>query len=298
MRFLSFSVGSARRFGVIATGGGVVDLTERFEGVHDLGAFIDRADHLDLAEIESAPADVPLDGLTFERPVPWPRRLLCIGVNYGGRAGEYADPTDGAFPSVFLRFPDSFTSHQQPLLRPPESEQLDYEGEIAIVIGTAGRRIAVDDARAHIFGLTLANEGTIRDWTRHGKFNVTQGKNFVGSGSIGPWIVTIDEFGSLGELELTTTVNGEVRQHDSTATMRYPFEYLVSYLSTFSNLEPGDVILTGTPTGAGARFDPPRWLRPGDVVEVSVPGIGTLTNTIADEPLTRTSSTFAEATRG
>ena len=184
---------------------------------------------------------------------------------------------------MFVRFPESFTGHDRDLIRPPESEQLDYEGEIVVVIGAAGRRIPVERARDHIAGLSLGNEGTIRDWVRHAKFNVTQGKNWESSGSIGPWLVPIDEFGDLEQLHLTTAVNGELRQDDTPATMKYPIEYQIHYLSTFVTLQPGDVIFSGTPTGAGARFDPPRWLEPGDVVEVTVPEIGTLSNTIADE---------------
>ncbi|MEC7257720.1 MAG: fumarylacetoacetate hydrolase family protein, partial [Pseudomonadota bacterium] len=135
----------------------------------------------------------------------------------------------------------------------------------------------------HIFGLTICNEGTIRDWLRHGKFNVTQGKNFDRTGSIGPWIVTTDELDPGSELTLETRVNGEVRQSDTTANMMFPFDYLLSYLSTFATLKPGDMIVTGTPTGAGVRMDPPVWLAPGDVVEVEVSGIGTLRNGVADE---------------
>ena len=165
----------------------------------------------------------------------------------------------------------------------PESEQLDYEGEIVAVIGKRGRRIPRQEARDHIAGLTLGNEGTIRDWLRHAKFNVTQGKNWERSGSMGPWLVTLDEIGDFEDLRLQTRVNGQLRQDDSPATMAFPIEYQIEYLSTFITLEPGDVIYTGTPTGAGARLDPPVWLVPGDVVEVSVEGIGTLTNTIEDE---------------
>ncbi|MFW2333508.1 fumarylacetoacetate hydrolase family protein, partial [Ilumatobacter sp.] len=186
-------------------------------------------------------------------------------------------------PSVFVRFPSSFTGHEHDLVRPPESRQLDYEGEIVAVIGRGGRRIPRDRAREHIAGLTLGNEGTIRDWVRHAKFNVTQGKNWDSSGSMGPWMVTLDEIGDFDDLHLTTHVNGELRQDDTPATMAYPIEYQIEYLSTFCTLEPGDVVFTGTPTGAGARFDPPRFLEPGDVIEVSVPGIGTLRNGVRDE---------------
>ena len=168
-------------------------------------------------------------------------------------------------------------------MRPPESDQLDYEGEIAIVIGREGRRIPQEAAANHIAGLSLINEGSIRDWLRHAKFNVTQGKNFERSGSFGPWMVTADEFSDYLNLPIRTEVNGEDRQRDTTASLLFPFTYLISYLSTFMRLKPGDVISTGTPNGAGARFDPPKFLCPGDVVEIDSPKIGKLTNGIIDE---------------
>jgi 5-carboxymethyl-2-hydroxymuconate isomerase len=182
-----------------------------------------------------------------------------------------------------MRTRDSLVGHGEALLRPPESEQLDYEGEVVMVIGREGRRIPPARASEHIAGLTIMNEGTIRDWVRHGKFNVTQGKNFARSGSMGPWIVTGDELPAFDALHLRTRVNGELRQDDTTARLMFPFPSLVSYLSTFMTLRPGDLISTGTPAGAGARLDPPRWLRPGDRVEVEVEGIGTLVNTVEDE---------------
>ena len=152
-----------------------------------------------------------------------------------------------------------------------------------LVVGKPGRRIPRDRVWDHIAGLTLMNEGSVRDWLRHARFNVTQGKNFERSGSLGPWMVTTDELGGRDALHLTTTVNGEVRQDDTTANLLFPFDYLVSYLSTFMRLQPGDVIATGTPTGAGARFDPPRYLRAGDLVTVTVPEIGSLANAVRDE---------------
>jgi 5-carboxymethyl-2-hydroxymuconate isomerase len=184
---------------------------------------------------------------------------------------------------MFFRTPGSFTGHDRPLIRPPESTQLDYEGEIALVIGREGRRIARDKAMDHIAGYTLCNEGTIRDWTRHAKFNVTQGKNFDATGSLGPYFVSADEIDPAKPLHLTTAVNGETRQDDTTANLIFTFPDLIAYVSTFMTLKPGDIIVTGTPVGAGARFDPPRWLKPGDVIEISVPGIGTLRNGVADE---------------
>ncbi|MEO1060937.1 MAG: fumarylacetoacetate hydrolase family protein, partial [Actinomycetota bacterium] len=268
-RLVSYSVDGEAGWGAVSSdGAGIVDLGRRLPGLADLAAVIEAARIDDLRPHLDAPADLPLDAITFERPLTWPGKIFCIGVNYGGRAGEYADPSDAAYPSVFVRFPDSFTGHDRPLVRPPESPQLDYEGEIVAVIGRTGRRIPIGRARDHLAGLTLGNEGTIRNWVRHAKFNVTQGKNWESSGSIGPWIVPIDEVGDLEALHLTTRVNGELRQDDTPATMKYPIEYQVHYLSTFTTLRPGDLIFTGTPTGAGARLDPPTWLAPGDVVEV------------------------------
>jgi 2-keto-4-pentenoate hydratase/2-oxohepta-3-ene-1,7-dioic acid hydratase in catechol pathway len=216
--------------------------------------------------------------------VPRPGKILCIGINYPDRNAEYKDGIEAPkYPSLFMRTRESLVGHRQPIVRPLESEQLDYEGEIALVIGKAGRRIPASAALAHVAGITCMNEGTIRDWIRHGKFNVTQGKNFAASGSFGPWLVTRDEIAHPGQLRLTTRVNGELRQDDTTANLIFGFDYLIGYLSTFMPLNVGDVIATGTPTGAGARFDPPKYLRAGDVVEVSVPKIGTLRNRVADE---------------
>jgi 5-carboxymethyl-2-hydroxymuconate isomerase len=182
-----------------------------------------------------------------------------------------------------MRTPGSLVGHLEPLLNPPESDQLDYEGEIVLVIGKGGRRIAAADAWQHVGGLSLMNEGSVRDWLRHSKFNVTPGKNFERSGSFGPWLVTSDEIAAGAPLHLMTRVNGEVRQDDTTANMIFPFARLIEYLSSFMRLTPGDLIATGTPTGAGARFDPPKYLRGGDVVEVHVPELGTLRNTVVAE---------------
>jgi 2-keto-4-pentenoate hydratase/2-oxohepta-3-ene-1,7-dioic acid hydratase in catechol pathway len=275
---------------VSADGAGVIDLGERMRlGEGGLRELLERPDGLDRARelVERGQADAgdePLAGLRFDIPVRQPEKILCIGVNYAERNEEYKDGTAApAYPSVFPRFARSFVGHERPLQRPPESVQLDYEGEIAIVIGRRGRRIPEAEALAHIAGLTCLNEGTIRDWVRHGKFNVTQGKNWDASGAIGPWIVTPDELPDLGALTVTTRVNGETRQHDSTTRLMFPFARLISYLSTWTTLMPGDVIATGTPTGAGVRMDPPRFLAAGDVVEVEVSGVGLLRNPVADE---------------
>lgn len=277
---------------VTADGTGVIDLGERMRlGDTGLRELLERPDGIEQArdivaaeEGRAAPGDEPLAGLLYDIPVRQPEKILCIGVNYAERNEEYKDGSAApAYPSVFPRFARSFVGHERPLLRPPESTQLDYEGEIALVIGRRGRRIPEADALGYIAGLTCLNEGTVRDWVRHGKFNVTQGKNWDASGAIGPWIVTRDELPDLGALTVTTRVNGEIRQHDTTARLMFPFARLISYLSTWTTLMPGDIIATGTPTGAGVRMDPPRFLAPGDIVEVAVSGVGVLRNPVADE---------------
>ncbi len=264
---------------------GVVDLGRRLPQHTTLRAFLEAADMEAARRIaSSSEADFALSDVRLARPVPYPEKILCVGVNYAERNEEYRDGAQAPkYPSLFVRTPDSLVAHGEPILRPPESEQLDYEGEIVVVIGKMGRRIDPARAREHVAGLTIMNEGTIRDWLRHGKFNVTQGKNFVASGALGPWIVTADECPDFADMTVTTRVNGEQRQHDNTARMMFPFTALIAYISTFMLLKPGDLIATGTPTGAGARFDPPKWLVPGDMVEVEVPGVGRLVNPIADE---------------
>ena len=284
-RFASFSIGPRKGYGLIAADG-VIDLSARFAGrfptlkeVVEAGAFGEL-----LAAAAGQKPDHALDEITYEIPIPAPEKIVCVGVNFPDRNAEYKDGQAApANPSLFIRFPRSFTGHDRPLIRPPESPQLDYEGEIVIVIGKGGRRIPRSQALGHIAGLTIMNEGTLRDWVRHAKFNVTQGKNFDRSGSIGPWLVPYADESQLADIRLETRVNGEVRQSDRTGRMIFSFRKIIAYISTFTTLVPGDVIVTGTPTGAGARFDPPIWLQPGDVVEVEGEGIGTLRNTIADE---------------
>ena len=285
MKLLTYQSQGRVSYGAVS-GEGVVDLGARlgreFPTLRDLiaGDALGRA--ADLAGKVSP--DRALSEIRFLPPVPNAEKILCVGVNYGNRNAEYKDGTEQPkYPSLFPRFPGSLVGHRENLLRPPESPQLDYEGEIVLVIGKGGRRIPEESAERHIAGLTIMNEGTIRDWTRHGKFNVTQGKNWDSSGAIGPWLVTADEFKDFGNLRVTTRVNGEVRQDDTTANLLFPFRYLLRYISTWTALKPGDVISTGTPIGSGARFDPPRYLKPGDTVEVEVSGIGKLSNPVADE---------------
>jgi 2-keto-4-pentenoate hydratase/2-oxohepta-3-ene-1,7-dioic acid hydratase in catechol pathway len=285
VRFLSYRAGRQTSYGVL-TGDGVVDLGSRLEARAPTLKRLLEIDRLDDARdlAEDAEPDMGLDDIEYLPPIPDPGKIICIGVNYGNRNAEYRDDSAAPkYPSVFMRTAESLVGHQETIMRPPESEQLDYEGEIVLVIGRPGRRIARESAWEHVAGLSLMNEGSVRDWLRHAKFNVTQGKNFERSGAWGPWMVTRDEIAEPRDLHLTTRVNGELRQDDTTANLIFGFDYLISYLSSFMPLKPGDIIATGTPTGAGARFDPPKYLQAGDVVTVAVPRIGTLENRVEDE---------------
>ena len=286
MRFITYEYQNIVSWGAI-NDKGVIDLGSKMGGDLHLAIREDRLKEAqDLAA--NSEADHQLNDIKLLAPITNPGKIVCIGVNYANRNAEYKDGSEAPkFPSLFMRTPDSFTTHEEPLWRPPESHQLDYEGEIVIIIGKPGRRISEENAYDHIAGLTIMNEGTLRDWVRHAKFNVTQGKNFVNSGSIGPWMVSSDEFTpeKYENMHITTKVNNEIRQDDTTANMMFPLKHIISYCSQFFYLQPGDVIATGTPNGAGARFDPPKYLVPGDIIEVEVDGIGKLINGVIDEPI-------------
>lgn len=285
MRLASFVLEGRTSFGVVKDNG-IVDLGRRLAPRYR--SLLEVLTEGALAEVAEASdgvrADYPLTQVSLLPPVLGPDKILCVGINYARRNAEYRDGSDlPQHPSLFLRTPGSFTGHEGPLVRPAVSHQFDYEGEIVLVIGRPGRYVPAEQWLDYVAGITLCNEGSVRDWMRHGKFNVTQGKNFDSSGSMGPWMVTVDEIDWTRPLRLTTTVNGQLRQDDTTESMIFSFGALIAYISTFTTLRPGDLIATGTPTGAGARFEPPIWLVPGDVVEIETPEIGVLRNTVVDE---------------
>ena len=282
MRLASYVVRGRPSYGAVV-GDGVVDLRERLGARYPALIDLFRAQALEGVReaVAGVRPDYPLNKVELLPPLPAPEKILCIGINYANRNADFDDPNVPKYPSMFFRAPSSLVGHEQPLVRPRVSEQLDYEGEIALVIGREGRHIARERALEHVAGITLCNEGTVRDWLRHGKFNVTQGKNFDASGSIGPWIVT--DLDLTKPLHLTVRVNGEVTQDDTTASMIFSFADLIAYVTTFMTLKPGDVLVTGTPTKKGPRTDPPRWLKAGDMVELTVPEIGTLRNDVVDE---------------
>ena len=282
MRFATVSAGGEQLYGAVVEGG-FVALSPDFPHWPTLKSVIE-AGALDQLETAAQGRAVTHTAFTYEIPMPDVARILCVGVNFPDRNAEYKDGSaQPKYMSLFPRFSSGFTGHEQNLVRPPENHTLDYEGEVVVVIGKAGRRIKAEDAYDHIAALTLCNEGTIRDWVRHAKFNVTQGKNWDNSGAIGPWLVPFKDPAQLDDARIITRVNGEVRQDDTLNRMMFPIREEIAYISTFMTLQPGDMIVTGTPTGAGARFDPPRYLKPGDVVEIEVNGIGTLRNGVEDE---------------
>lgn len=283
-RMATCTIGGNSTWGLVRDDG-FVDLGRRHPEFATMLNVIDAGALLRMAQEGAALAvDHPLSALRYEIPVPNPRKIICIGINYPARNEEYSEGNAAAkYPGIFPRVTNSFVGHNEKILRPPESDQLDYEGEVTLVIGKTGRRIQEADAYNHIAGITICNEGTIRDWLRHSRFNVTQGKNFDASGSIGPWIVPFTDASQLDDIRLTTKVNGELRQDDRTARMIYKFRFILAYVSAFTTLYPGDIIVTGTPVGTGVSSNPPIWLKPGDVLEVSVEGVGTLRNVIADE---------------
>ena len=284
MKFASYSAGGNNYYGAVVEDG-MIALSPEFPEWPTLREVI-AAGGFDRLEDAAKGAEVShkTGTFTFEIPIPSPEKIICVGVNFPDRNAEYKDNSEAPKNmSLFIRFPRSFVGHEQDLVRPTVSDKLDYEGEVAIIIGREGRHIEESQALDHIAGLTLCNEGTLRDWVRHAKFNVTQGKNFEHSGAMGPWIVPFTDVAQIEDIRLTTRVNGEVRQDDRTSRMLFPVRRQIAYISTFTTLVPGDIIVTGTPTGAGARFDPPLYLKPGDRIDIEAEGIGILSNGVRDE---------------
>jgi len=233
---------------------------------------------------QSLVASAPTFGLsevTFLPVIPNPDKIFCVGINYASHIAETGRPTPSQ-PVIFMRVPSSQVGHEEPILRPKESHQLDFEGELAVVIGKPARRIPVEQALDVVAGYACYNDGSIRDWQRHSS-QFAPGKNFFHTGGFGPWMVTADEIPDPSTLVLTTRLNGEVMQHAPISDLVFGVAELVAYCSVFTPLLPGDVIVTGTTGGVGLFREPPLWMKPGDVVEVEITGIGTLKNPVEDE---------------
>lgn len=234
------------------------------------------------ALVAKARPDTPLANVEFLPVIPVPGKMICIGINYRDHASETGRDNDAGveMPNFFLRYPASLVGHRRAMLRPGMSQDFDYEGELAVIMGRGGRHIAEDKALGHVAGYSCFIDGSVRDVQRQ---SLTAGKNFFASGPFGPWMTTADEIPDPQKLELTTRLNGDVVQHAFLDTMIHPVAKSIAYFSRIAPLEAGDVIATGTPAGVGQRRSPPRWLQPGDRLEVEISGIGILATSVEDD---------------
>jgi 2-keto-4-pentenoate hydratase/2-oxohepta-3-ene-1,7-dioic acid hydratase in catechol pathway len=279
VKLLSYRAGTEERFGAVK-GEGVVDLGRALGGRYGALSEVLTPERLDevRAAVERGSPDVALAGLDYAPVITNPSRIICVGVNYSDHAAEAAREI-APFPSIFLRLVESVVGHGKPILRPRVSTDLDYEGELAVVIGRPGQYIPRERALEHVAGYSCFNDASVRDWQRHNP-GPTPGKNFYGCGSFGPWLVTADEVGNPTQLTLSTRLNGVEVQHVTTNLMINDIPTVIEYVSAWTPLRTGDVISTGTPAGVGMGRKPPLWMKPGDVVEVTISGIGTLSNPI------------------
>lgn len=234
-----------------------------------------------VAAVIASGESIALSDVTLLPVLPNPGKILCVGHNYEDHRKE-TGRAKVDHPSIFTRWADTLIATGQPIVRPRESTDLDYEGELAVVIGKGGRRISRDAALDHVAGYAVANDASVRDWQWH-THQFTPGKNFPDTCALGPWLMTPDEMGPLDRQRITTRVNGEVVQDAGFDQMIFSIADIIAYCSGFTTLSPGDVILTGTPGGVGAKRTPPLWLKPGDVVEVTVTGLGVLSNPVAED---------------
>ena len=280
MRLVSFIAGVRRGYGVVK-GKGIIDLSKRmaFPSLRSLIA----AGALDEAARVAAPLepDMPLDGTHLLPPIPDPEKIICVGLNYHAHVAETGRKLTEK-PALFNRFAASQIGHMEPMIKPSVSDQLDYEGELAVVIGKPGRKISEANALSHIAGYSCYNDGSVRDWQYH-TTQFLPGKNFVGTGAFGPWLVSADEIPDPTVLRLITRLNGEVMQSATVNMMINSIPAQIAYISAFTSLEPGDVIVTGTPGGVGSKRKPPIFMKEGDVIEVEIDRIGTLRNRVVAE---------------
>jgi 2-keto-4-pentenoate hydratase/2-oxohepta-3-ene-1,7-dioic acid hydratase in catechol pathway len=280
MKLASFRLQNKDTYGVVVDGG-VVDLGKRLKHA-DLRSLIAAGALAEAAAAaKGAKPDAKLTEITFLPVLPNPGKIICVGLNYKTHREE-TGRAETENPALFVRFADSQTAHLQPLVKPKASDKLDYEGELAVVIGKAGRHVPAAKALAIVAGYACYNDGSVRDWQNH-TIQWTAGKNFPKTGSFGPWMVTADEIPDPTKLTLTTRLNGNVMQHTTTDLLIWPIDVLIQYITTFTELRPGDVISTGTPGGVGFKRNPPVFMKAGDTVEVEISGIGILENPIVAE---------------
>jgi len=278
MRLLSFATDGREWFGALS-GDGVVTLNDKI-GQPSLRAALNvgALDAMRSAASGSKP-DRRLSDIEFLPVIPQPNKILCAGVNYQAHAAEVSRELPKQ-PSMFIRFSDTLVGHGGAMIRPKLSDNFDYEGELALIIGKPCRHVAPELALDHVAGYTIFVDGSVRDYQ---KFSVTSGKNFPGTGPLGPWLVTADEIPDPGELTLATRLNGQEVQHATTDQLIYSVSQIVAFCSDFTALSPGDIIATGTPEGVGMHRTPPLWMKPGDTLEVEITAIGTLRAHVVEE---------------
>jgi 2-keto-4-pentenoate hydratase/2-oxohepta-3-ene-1,7-dioic acid hydratase in catechol pathway len=280
MKLSSYQTAQGASYGIV-TAKGIVDL-KRYLGNQypDLKSLITGNAFSQAVQYAGAAPDYQASDVTWLPVIPNPDKIVCVGLNYQEHVVETGrDNTEQ--PAIFLRLPESQIGHKQPIVRPRESKNLDFEAEIAVIIGTPGRRISQQNAYKHVAGYSCYNDGSVRDWQRH-TIQWTAGKNFPQTGGFGPWMVTADEIPPGTTMTLSCRLNGERMQHASTEQMIFKIPKIIEYVSTWTTLVPGDVLVTGTPGGVGARRNPPIWMKPGDKVEIEIDKVGVLENSIAD----------------
>lgn len=279
MKLISFKRNGADGFGIV-DGDGVIDIGARAD--KERSSLTDwLGDMGSLARLADQPADFPLTEVVLLPPIPDSRKIICVGLNYRSHIAETGRDVP-KYPMLFPRYPDTLVGHDVPLLRPVASEKFDFEGELAFVIGKRGRAVPAAEALEYVAGYACLNDGSVRDYQRH-TTQFLPGKNFSKSGSFGPWLVTPDELPDIGLQTIETRLNGVTMQKARLDDLLFGVEDLIAYVSTIWEIQPGDVIATGTAGGVGLFRDPPVWMKPGDTVEVEISGIGTLTNRIEAE---------------
>jgi 2-keto-4-pentenoate hydratase/2-oxohepta-3-ene-1,7-dioic acid hydratase in catechol pathway len=280
MKLASYVANGKPAFGVVV-GDGVVTMNDRLGGRYATLRDVIAAGALDEMRraAQGAQPDQKLASLQYLPVIPNPQKIMCVGINYRSHAAEHGTEAPKA-PNIFTRFVNTLVAHEGEMIRPKVSTSFDFEGELALVIGKAGRHIKAEDALRHIAGYTCFCDATVRDFT---KYSLVASKNFVGSGPLGPWIVTADEIPDPTKLTLVTRLNGAEMQRSGTDMLIHDIPAIISFCSMFTPLAPGDIIATGTPDGIGAKRNPPVWMKAGDVLEVEVDRIGVLRTSIADE---------------
>jgi 2-keto-4-pentenoate hydratase/2-oxohepta-3-ene-1,7-dioic acid hydratase in catechol pathway len=280
MKLATFSTAKGASYGAVVDKG-IVDLGRRLGNRYpDLLSLVAADAFGEAAKLLNEKIDFKTAEVTWLPVIPNPGKIICVGLNYQDHVVETGrDNTEQ--PAIFLRLPESQVGHMQPIVRPRESTHMDFEAEIAVIVGKAGRRITQKDAWSHIAGYSCYNDGSVRDWQRH-TVQWTAGKNFARTGGFGPWMVTADEIPPGTKMTLSCRLNGERMQHATTEQMIFKIPKIIEYVSTWTTLQPGDVLVTGTPGGVGARRTPPVWMKPGDKVEIEIDKVGILENSIAD----------------